>query len=414
MRGLSRTAALLLAWAVLVAASGIAHARFARPRVVPGDVASIERHLVARIDDAVASRRVGAAALVLLHGGKVAARHAAGVSDPGSRRAVDPAATHFIVASVSKAVTAWGVMRLVDEGRLTLDEPVAPHLTRWRLTGDEDLRTRVSVRHLLSHTAGIEDRAFLSNAQTLEESLAAVRVAWEPGTRMAYSSAGYAILELLVEEITQRSFNDAMTTLVFAPLAMEHSTFDPAVLRRTSAQVAAAYDRELVAQRERHYAAPGSVALFTTADDLARFARAHTIPNEVLRAETLRAMTAPQQATGGSWGLGLTRYATTRDGGLIVGHSGGTLPAWGAMYRVNLRSGNAMILLLSGGSGALNQLPHDWVYWESGTMPEEGRRQRLYDVVAPAGAVFALGALVIVAAGLWRWRSASGSPAMRG
>ena len=151
--------------------------------------------------------------------------------------------TLYQVASVSKAVTAWGVMKLVEEGRLGLDEPVVRHLTRWRSPGSEAHRDNVTVRHLLSHTAGLDDglgyRGFLpgETIQTLEESLTltrdstvgapqAVRVAREPGTRMAYSGGGYAILQLLVEEVTKRPFADYMNETVLQPLGMTTASFD--------------------------------------------------------------------------------------------------------------------------------------------------------------------------------------------
>ncbi len=122
-------------------------------------------------------------------------------------------------------------MRLVEEGRLGLDEPVMRHLKRWRFPGSEAYRDKVTVRHLLSHTAGLDDGlgygGFLSGEaiQTLEESLSltkdstagqprGVRVAREPGKYMSYSGGGYTILQLLIEEVTNRPFADFMKETV--------------------------------------------------------------------------------------------------------------------------------------------------------------------------------------------------------
>ena len=405
-------AVLIVFWAGLLIALAFVRARwFSLPPVTRGDIASIEAHLRQSVDASVAARRVGAVVFVLLERGEIVAKHAAGLADPSSRRPVDAGQTRFVVASVSKAVTAWGVMRLVEEGKLTLDEPVSTRLHRWRLSGEESFRTKVTVRHLLSHTAGVDDSGFVPDAETLEASLSGgpadgVRVVREPGTSMMYSSAGYAILQLLVEEVMGRSFEAAMQELVFMPLGMEHSTFedDAPVF-----DIAAAYDHDLEVRSRRRYAAPAGVGLLTTAEDLARFAKAHQRGNPVLSAETLRTMTEPQRATAGSWGLGLTRYAEDGRGALVVGHSGGTLPAWGAMLRVNPRSGNALILLSSGGSGSLNRLPHDWVYWETGQVPAEGSRQAFYDQARIALVTFAAGLLPIAIIS-WRYsRKISGS-----
>jgi CubicO group peptidase (beta-lactamase class C family) len=402
-----RSAALLMVlWAVLLVVLALVRVRwFSLPPVTRGDVASIEAHLKQSVDASIAARRVGAVVFVLLEKAEIVATHAAGQADPSSRRPVDAARTRFVVASVSKAVTAWGVMRLVEEGKLALDEPVSTRLRRWKLSGEENFRTKVTVQHLLSHTAGIDDSSFIPDAETLEASLAGgpaggVRVVREPGTSMMYSSAGYAILQLLVEEVTERSFEDAMQKLVFMPLGMKHSTFD---VDDPAFAVAAAYDHDLQVRSRVRYAAPAGVGLLTTADDLARFAKAHALSNPVLSAKTLQVMAEPQPATGRSWGLGLTRYAEDDRGALVIGHSGGTRPAWGAMLRVNPRSGNALVLLSSGGSGSLNRLPHDWVYWETGQVTAEGRRQALYDQARIALVAFAAGLLPIA---ILSWRRA--------
>lgn len=395
---------LAVLWAALLVVLAFVKGRwFSLPPVTRGDIASMEAHLQQSVDASIAARRVGAAVFVLLEGGEIVAKHAAGHADPSSRRPVDPERTRFVVASVSKAVTAWGVMRLVEEGKLALDEPVSTRLHRWKLSGEENFRTKVTVRHLLSHTAGVDDSSFVPDAETLEASLSSgpaggVRVVREPGTLMMYSSAGYAILQLLVEEVTDRPFEAAMQELVFIPLGMEHSTFEDGA---PVFEIAAAYDHDLEVRSRRRYAAPAGVGLLTTADDLARFAKAHLQENPALHAATLRMMTEPQRATGRSWGLGLTRYAEDGRGALVVGHSGGTLPAWGAVLRVNPRSGNALVLLSSGGSGSLNRLPHDWVYWETGQVTEEGRRQAIYDQARIALVLFAAGLLPIA---ILSWR----------
>lgn len=425
MRRALLTTCWILAWTVTVVAVVFARAYWlGTPAVHRGDIRSIETHLVHELEDAVASKSVGAAALVLLQDGEIVAEHGFGLASAETRQPVDPEETLFQVASVSKAVTAWGVMNLVEEGKLGLDDPVAPHLKRWQLRGDEPFRSKVTVRHLLSHTAGLDDGFGYGgfgpgeSVQTLEESLSltkdstvgeprGVRVAWEPGIAMAYSGAGYAILQLLVEEVTQRPFAEYMKEAVLQPLGMTQSSFDldAIVQEGRKANLASAFDRDLQAQPHRRYAAPAAVALHATASDLARFAQAFTRPNRVLEGETMRQMFSPQQGTSGTWGLGHTLFAENGAGGHVVGHSGGTYPAWGAMLRVNPATGNAMVLVVSGGSGALNRLPHDWIYWETGAVTAEARRQALYDQAGGGLAAIAIGAVLIaIKSGLLRGR----------
>lgn len=421
------TVGLVLLWALAVLAAVLAEALwFAHPAVVRGDLASIENHLVRELGDAAAERRLGSAALVLVRDGKVAAEHGFGVANAETQAPVKTDRTLYRVASVSKAVTAWGVMKLVEEGKLSLDEPVMPRLKRWRFPGSEEYGGRVTVRHLLSHTAGLDDGlgygGFLpgEKVQTLEESLdltrdstvgepRPVRVAREPGTGMAYGSAGYTILQLLIEEVTGRPFADYMREAVLQPLGMTRSCFDLDALTAEGRahELATSYDHQLKPQPQRRHTSQAAVSLFATPRDMARFATAYTaVENPVLRQETLKAMLTAQPGTAGTWGLGQTLFVANDAGGHVVGHDGGSPPAWGAMVRVNPATGNGMVLMVSGGRGAVNQLGHDWVYWETGKVTFEARRQTLYGRVVPASAAIVVGAIVLV---LWRLSRSSGS-----
>ncbi len=413
------TMGLILLWAVAVIAVVLAEAVwFAHPSVNRGDLASIEDHLVEKLGDAAINKRIGSAALVLVQDGEIAAEHGFGVANAETQAPVKSDQTLYKVASVSKAVTAWGVMKLVEDGKLNLDEPVMRHLKRWRFPGSESYRDKVTVSHLLSHTAGLDDGlgygGFLPGepVQTLEESLTltrdstvgkprAVTVTREPGQGMAYSSGGYTVLQLLIEEVTNRPFADYMKEAVFEPLGMTKASFDldaTAIEDRTK-HLASSYDRDLIPRAHRRYTATAAASLYATPEDMARFVLAFTRENPVLRQETLKQMMLPQPGTAGTWGLGLTIYVANDAGGYVVGHDGGSLPAWGAMMRVNPATGNGFALMVSGGRGAVNQLGHDWVYWETGNVTFEARRQIVYNRLVPASVVIVLGAISLV---LWK------------
>jgi CubicO group peptidase (beta-lactamase class C family) len=412
LRGILVTTGLVLLWAAAVIAVVLAEAYWIGPRAVPrGDAAAIEEHLVRKLADAAEDGRLGCAAVVLVRGGEIAAEHGFGVANAETRSPVACDRTLFQVASVSKAVTAWGVMKLVEEGKVGLDDPVLRYLTRWRFPGSDARRDRVTVRHLLSHTAGLDDGlgygGFLPGeaVQSLEDSLTStadstvseprgVAVTREPGQHMAYSGGGYTVLQLLVEEVTGRPFADYMNDAVLRPLGMTESGFDWEAI--AAEDLATSYDGDLRPQPRRRYAAQAAVSLYATPRDLARFARAFTRENPVLRRETIERMTIPQQGTSGTWGLGHTLFVENGAGGHVVGHDGGTLPAWGAMVRVNPATGNGMALTVSGGRGAVNRLVHDWVYWETGVVTPAARLQVMQDRTAAAAAAILLGAVAIV------------------
>jgi hypothetical protein len=112
-------------------------------------------------------------------------------------------------------------------------------------------------------------------------------------------------------------------------------------------------------------------------------------------------MLIPQPGTNGTWGLGQTLFVENDAGGHVVGHVGGTYPAWGAWMRVNPASGSGMVMMVSGGRAALNQLGHDWIYWETGKLTFEARRQVVQNRVVPATAAIVFGAIAIM---LVRWK----------
>jgi CubicO group peptidase (beta-lactamase class C family) len=307
-------------------------------------------------------------------------------------------------------------MKLVQEGKLGLDEPVAHRLTRWKLTGPDSYSDRVTVRHLLSHTAGLDEGAGFGAGVPVDEPLpmledalasAPVSVASEPGTNMVYGNANFAILQLLIEEITGREFAVYMKESVLQPLGMTHSSFDLAKGR--DRDLAPNFDSWLRPQPLLKYTASSAVALYATAEDLGRFAAAFSGDNPVLKPETLRQMMTPQDNTAGTWGLGLHLFAENGTGGHIVGHDGGAYPAWGSMVRTNPMTGNGFSLMVSGSRGAVNQLGHDWVYWETGTMTFEGRRQIFYDRMFKGAGLLAiaLGVIAIIVVQIFRSRSSA-------
>lgn len=418
-RNILVTVGVILLWTLTVFAVVLAEAFwFAHPAVVRGDVASIENHLVRKLNDAGEDRRLGSAALVLVHDGKIAAKHGFGVANGETQSPAKTDRTLYQMASVSKAVTAWGVMKLVEEGKLGLDEPVMRHLKRWRFPGSDARREKVTVRHLLSHTAGLDEGSGLGGflpgekMQTLEEALAStggstageprpVTVASEPGTGMTYGNANYAVLQLLIEEVTHQSFADYMREAVLQPLGMTKARFDlDAIASEDREQdLAPNFDTGLNLQPRRRYTATAAVALYATAEDMAQFVRAFDGENPVLKRETLEQMMTPQPGTAGTWGLGLTLFTENDAGGYVVGHDGGAYPAAGAMVRANPATGNGFVLMVSGSQGAANQLAHDWVYWETGKVTFEARRQTVYGRIASASVAIILGAVAIT---LWK------------
>ncbi|MEV2253534.1 serine hydrolase domain-containing protein [Streptomyces sp. NPDC050147] len=169
------------------------------------------------------------AALAVIEDGRVV--HQRGFGEDGRGRAVTPD-TPFLWGSLSKPVTGLAVMQQVETGRVDLDSPVRTYLP-WFKLADRDVSDRVTVRHLLTHTSGIPTSASTEIGDRYDNApgalagaardLAAVEPADRPGRSFAYSSAGYAVLGALVEEVSGRPFGAYLHEKILDPLGMEHA-----------------------------------------------------------------------------------------------------------------------------------------------------------------------------------------------
>ncbi|MFJ8251089.1 serine hydrolase domain-containing protein [Streptomyces sp. NPDC094466] len=185
--------------------------------------------LDAYVRDRLEATGTPGAALAVVEGGRVV--HERGFGEDARGRAVTPD-TPFLWGSVSKPVTGLAVMQQVEAGRVDLDAPVRTYLPWFRLA-DRDVSDRITVRHLLTNTSGIPAAASGEIADRYDNTpgaladaardLKKVAPAAGPGEVYAYSSAGYAALGALVEEVSGRPFGAYLHEKVFEPLGMKHA-----------------------------------------------------------------------------------------------------------------------------------------------------------------------------------------------
>jgi CubicO group peptidase (beta-lactamase class C family) len=418
MRIWGRAAALALVsialWTGIVL--GVALRGWGREAIAPsGDAAAFLEAASHRLDDAHA----GNAVLLLLEGGQVVGEHDVSVGEP-----VGPD-TVFQVASLSKWITAFGVMTLVEDGRLALDAPVDGYLTRWHLPPSSFDNEGVTLRRLLSHTAGLTDGLGYQGfepgetPQTLEESLThasdamprasgVARVGAEPGTEWRYSGASYTLLQLLIEEVTGESFDAYMQRAVLAPLGMTQSSFHWSP--ESGAVLATFYDVDSEPAPHYRFTALGAASLYTTAEDLARFLQAqrpgpHGEPpgRGVLAPETLEQMREPQAHQLGLaiWGLGTILYAKSASGGYVIGHDGMNAPAINTTARLDPATGDGIVVLETGNPQLATAIGGEWVFWKTGrpdlTTIATGLEATLRTLLGGIAAILAL-------SGLLAWR----------
>lgn len=134
----------------------------------------------------------------------------------------------FLVASITKPMTATAVMMLVERGQLALEDRVATYVPKFGANGKQD----VQLRHLLTHTSGLPDMVPNNNAlRAAHQPLAAfveetckLPLAFAPGTRVSYQSMGIAMLAEIVHQITGSSLRDFLRKEVFDPLGMKDTS----------------------------------------------------------------------------------------------------------------------------------------------------------------------------------------------
>ena len=210
-----------------------------------------------------------------------------GVLEVGGDDPVTPE-TLFQAASVGKSVVSAAVLRLVELGRLDLDQDVNDRLTSWKVPESEfTARERVTLRRLLSHSAGTTVHGYQGYSQgqalpTLQQVLDGefpansppIRVLAVPGTEHAYSNGGYVIAQQTIMDITGEPFPQTMMELVLEPAGMVRSTFEVPLPDGLADRAARGHwsDGQMIAGGWHAYPEMGTGAsLWSTPSDLARF-----------------------------------------------------------------------------------------------------------------------------------------------
>lgn len=215
--------------------------------------------------------------------------------------------TVFDVASITKVVaTTTAAMMCLERGLLTLDDPLSKHVTAFVGEG----RDKVTIRHLLLHTSGLKTNLDprtqpYSNRDEAVAQGCRERLLFEPGTACSYSSVGMMLLGAAIEHASGRRFDEFCTTEIFRPLRMNDTVFGPPgdMLRRVAPSSAPQRGQVDDYMARTMGGVAGHASLFTTASDLARFARMMLNEGEldgrrVLRPETVRLMTSVQTPEG--------------------------------------------------------------------------------------------------------------------
>lgn len=356
------------------------------------DTTRIHRWLDDELSTLLERHKVPAAAVAIYANGETIERATGTLNmSTGVEATTDSA---FQIGSITKIWTATLVMQLVDEGLVDLDVPVRRYLPELRLA-EESVADRVTIRHLLTHTAGFEGDIFDETtndddavARFVDEVIPHAKQVLPPGELFSYSNSGFVLLGRLVEVMRNAPWSTVLRRHLADPLGIDKmfTNADEALLQRAAVGHIRT-DPEAAFEPTKRWGlarsnAPAGALLGMSATDLLRFARLHLdggktvdgnplLPESLVRQMRQRQVEIPQRAAWGSHqGLGwmLPDWPSIS----VFGHDGNTI-GQSAFLRVFDEHNLAIVLLTNGGnSGDLYQDLYSGILsrWAAVTMPE--------------------------------------------
>lgn len=335
-------------------------------------------YLDERIPNIMEAYDIPGANIALVKGGETIWTKAYGYADleAGRRMTTD---TYLRIESISKSVTSWGIMKLVEQGKIELDSPVTQYIKSWNFPKSEFSEEKITVRQLLSHSAGLPLGDFTKRYSptlvipSIKECLSAEAVLErEPGVSFSYSNIGFNLLELLIEEVTGRNFSEYMEREILIPLGMNNASytwseeFNPAV--------PFGYDLTGEAVPVYIYPEKGSGGLFATVEDVAVFIAAgmksFAQNHEVLEPHSINMLYTPMAEKLGiynyvfdSYGLGYY-IENLSNGNRAVSH-GGQGAGWMTHFHSVPETGDGIVILTNSQRSwpFIAYILSDWAEW---------------------------------------------------
>jgi len=359
------------------------------------------------LDDTLPGRlkelKLPGVAIARIENGEIASTHTHGFADITSQKPVTEE-TLFQIASISKSVSSWGVMKLVESGRVDLDAPISRYISRYVLPDSEFDANEVTVRRLMCHTAGISHSGFQGvnpkyKLPSLEQLLCGdippqdefqkscsaaqdqgagareertpVHIKYRPGETHRYSGGGTTLLELMIEEVSAQTFPEFMQENILNPLGMKNSSFSPDKLDANN--VATAYDPELDALPFYGFAAKVAAGLNCNIIELGKFACAEMVGAKdeppgrgVLTPESITTLLSRETfaETFGETDMYVSpgHFLLEIGGKKVVQHTGGNT-GWRTVYTIipELKKGQVILINSQNGNDLWMPLLREWI-----------------------------------------------------
>jgi CubicO group peptidase (beta-lactamase class C family) len=334
--------------------------------------------------DGLTGQFIAGASLAVMLGDDVR-EAASGVVNIDTRVEATPDAV-FQIGSITKVYTTTLIMQLVDAGRIDLDAPARTYLPELRL-GDASATEIITVRHLLTHTSGVDGDFFDDFGRgddCVERYVAACErlpSLFAPGAMWSYCNAGFVVLGRIVERFTRSTWDRALRTRLLDPAGLHATVTLPEEALMFRAAAGHFLDPSLSITRAPRWDMPRSQGpagsnVCATVRDLLAFARLHmdggktADGTQILSPTAVREMQEPQAtlppqpgATADHWGLGWMLFDWS--GRRVVGHDGGTIGQQSSLRVLpDERFAVALLTNTSPSGGALAELVMSWLFKE--------------------------------------------------
>ncbi|MEM7157336.1 MAG: serine hydrolase domain-containing protein [Myxococcota bacterium] len=316
--------------------------------------------------------------VAVIHGGKIDWAAGYGVLQAGGSTPVDTD-TMFQAASMSKPLTVLAALRMVEAGTLDLDADVNTYLKSWTLPDNQHTKAQpVTIRGLASHCAGLTVHGFPGYAEgvpvpTVPQILDGVapannqpiRVDKPPGQGFRYSGGGTTILQLLLADVSGKSFPQVLAEQVLKPVGMRRSTYEQPLPKRFHANAAVAHrdTGKAIPGRWHTYPEMGAAGLWTRPSDLAQLLlevrRAHggdeaaLVSPKTAQAALLRQCPGMVGQPGSAAGyVGLGFMVAPRTGDLRFGHGGGN-EGFRSQMLLDVERGSGVVVMTNSDNGGV-------------------------------------------------------------
>lgn len=279
-----------------------------------------------------------------------------GLADVSEKRVATPQ-TLFQAASISKSINSLGILNLVENGKLGLDDDINNYLKTWKFPYDETSKgKKITIANLLSHTAGLSVHGFggyekgeklptiiqILDGQKPSNSKA-VRSIFEPGSKFEYSGGGTTISQLILENTTGKKYEDYMLKNILIPLGMTSSSFNQPPAKDKENLLTTAYINGREVKGKYHiYPEKAAAGLWTNPTDLANYI-IETQLSLLGKSNKILSKEMSVKRINNNLGVFLNDFNGTK----YFGHSGGN-EGFVCHYVGSLEDGNGIVVMTNG------------------------------------------------------------------